>query len=672
MSECFRLLLIQDSEEDAEVLVRELERSGLDFSHQRVDSESAIAAALESPWDVVISDFSMPLLDGHKAFELVRHRIPDVPFIFLSGATGKEGAIEAIRAGARDYVLKSRLDRMGLVLTRELADVANRRERQEFERALHQEVRRYQNIFEGTVVALAEVDFSGTKRILDAVRAESGPAALFEDEALLVRAAEQAQVRAVNSAAVRLMEVESAEQLVGPLAKVLRSEAMGAWIDVLRAIENDTGLRSKEARIESAKGTKLDVLIAFAAPNTPDDYQNLIFSFTDISDRSSLESQMRAAQRMEAVGRLAAGIAHDFNNVLTVIRSYSSFVLDALHREDPLREDIQVIQDASGRAEGLTRQLLAFSRRQIAELRVLNINRLVAEMDKLLRRLLGADIHFETRLSEELGLVEIDPSHVEQILMNLAVNARDAMPDGGKLTIETENVTLDEAYGDAKPVDIPPGDYVMVALSDDGTGMDEETRLRVFEPFYTTKAPGVGTGLGLSTVYGIVRQAGGFIWVYSEIGSGTTFKVYLPRKEGASESFEPGQTAPRPSLEGTETILLVEDEEHVRRAAERILTKAGYQVLSAPNGGEALLLCEGHAGPIQGIITDIVMPAMNGRQLVERLSAIRPGMKALYMSGYTSNAIVHRGVLDQGVAFLQKPFRAEALLTKLRAVLDAE
>jgi len=266
--------------------------------------------------------------------------------------------------------------------------------------------------------------------------------------------------------------------------------------------------------------------------------------------------------------------------------------------------------------------------------------------------------------------VEIDPTHVEQVIINLAVNARDAMPMGGKLTIETANVRLDGGYDETKPADVPPGDYVRLAVSDNGTGMAEETRLHVFEPFFTTKAPGKGTGLGLSTVYGIVKQAGGFIWVYSEIGHGTTFRIYLPATTTARES----PAAKQPTavlLEGTETILIVEDRDTVRKLVQRVLRKAGYTVLEASDGDQALRVCEGHAGPVHAVLTDVVMPTMGGRKLVDSLSAIRPGVKVLYMSGYTDNAIVHHGVLDPGVNYIQKPFMPEVLLAKLREVLDA-
>ncbi|HLG56006.1 MAG TPA: response regulator [Vicinamibacterales bacterium] len=666
-----RLLVIDDSEEDAELILRELARQGFDISHERVDTEGALVAALQKPWHAIISDFSMPQYDGLKAFEIVKQHGSDVPFIFVSGVLGEERAVAAMRAGAKDYVLKGKLERLGPVVSRELAEAASRRQRVEVERALQIEERRYRSIFDSAAVALVELDLSSTKVALDEV-SKHGPveAHLVEGDELVTRAAEQTRILTANAAAVRMVQAEGPGHIVGALASALRPGSGSAWLEILRALVTATGTFQKEVRIETLAGRQIDVLLAFQVPATLIDSHNVIMSMTDVTDRNSLERQIRAGQRLEAVGKLAGGIAHDFNNVLTVIEGYTEFLLKSLPDGDAQHDDALAIQDAARRAEGLTRQLLAFSRRQVAELRVVNLNRLIQEMDRLLRPLIGEDIDVVTALSEDLGLVEIDPTHVEQLIINLAVNARDAMPMGGKLTIETANVRLDESYHETKPADVPPGDYLMLAVSDNGTGMDEETRLHIFEPFFTTKAAGKGTGLGLSTAYGIVKQAGGFIWVYSELGQGTTFRIHLPAKTGARESL----VSMRPTsaaLEGTETILLVEDQEAVRTLARRVLTKAGYTVLNASDGDQALLALERHTGPVHAVLTDVVMPTMSGRKLADRLSALRPGVKVLYMSGYTDNAIVHHGVLEPGVNFIQKPFTPNTLLSKIREVLDA-
>ena len=671
MGTLVRLLVIDDSEEDAELILRELVRQGFDFSHERVDTEGALVAALQKPWDVIISDFSMPQFDGLRAFEVVKQHGSDVPFIFVSGVLGEERAVAAMRAGAKDYVLKGKLERLGPVLSRELAEAESRRQRVEVERALQTEERRYRSIFDSAAVALVELDLSGTKVALDEISTRAPVEEhLVEGDELVTRTAGQTPILAANAAALAMVEADRPEQLVGPLANALRPGSGSAWVDVLRALVTATGTFQKEVRIDTLAGRPIDVLLAFRVPATIADSRNVIMSLTDVTDRNSLERQIRAAQRIEAIGNLAGGIAHDFNNILVVIEGYTNFLLEALPDGDTRRDDARAIQDAAQRAEGLTRQLLAFSRRQVADLKIVNLNRLVQEMDRMLRPLIGEDIGVVTALSEDLGLVEIDPTHVEQIILNLAVNARDAMPMGGKLTIETANARLDESYADTKPSDVPPGDYVMLAVSDNGTGMDEETRLHIFEPFFTTKAPGKGTGLGLSTVYGIVKQAGGFIWVYSEPGQGTTFRIHLPAKAAVRESLVSTRPA-SVALGGTETILIAEDQEAVRTLVRRVLTKAGYTVLEAPDGEQAILAYERHAGPIHAVLTDVVMPTMSGRKLADRLSAIRAGVKVLYMSGYTDNAIVHHGVLEPGVNYIQKPFTPQALLSKLREVLDA-
>jgi two-component system cell cycle sensor histidine kinase/response regulator CckA len=379
------------------------------------------------------------------------------------------------------------------------------------------------------------------------------------------------------------------------------------------------------------------------------------------------EEQLRQSQKLESVGQLAGGIAHDFNNLLTVINGNSDLLLRRLDDEKQ-RERVEEIKRAGERAAQLTRQLLAFSRKQILQPVVLDLNHVVPDVGKMLRRLIGEGIDLITALDPGLGQVDADPGQIEQVLMNLAINARDAMPKGGKLTIQTANVYLDESYVRTHAA-VKPGPYVMLAVSDTGHGMDAETQARIFEPFFTTKEKGKGTGLGLSTVYGIVKQSGGNICVYSEVGRGTTFKIYLPCVGEAAEPH--AQAAPQSiTPQGVETVLLVEDDEIVRKLAREILELNGYGVLTAADGGEALSLCEHHEGPIHLLLTDVVMPQMSGREVAERATALRPAMKVLYMSGYTDDSIIHHGVLDAGVAFLEKPFTPDAMARKVREVLD--
>ena len=391
--------------------------------------------------------------------------------------------------------------------------------------------------------------------------------------------------------------------------------------------------------------------------------------FFDITERKELEDQLIKAQRMEAIGILAGGLAHDFNNLLTAIIGYSEIMMMDLRKEDPFCMFVEEITKAANRGGSLTNQLLAFSRKQILQPRVLNLNEVVVDLEKMLRRLIGEDIELLTAVDPELGSVKGDPGQIEQIIMNLAVNARDAMPDGGKLTIETADVFLDEAYARSH-VGVTPGPYAMLAVSDNGQGMDAETMARIFEPFYTTKESSKGTGLGLATVYGIVKQSGGHIWVYSESGRGTTFKVYLPRVEEDREEVRI-KIAPATTLKGTETILLVEDDAALRELISTALRRYGFTVLEAAHGGEALLICEGHQSPIHLLLTDVVMPQISGTALAERLKPFHPELKVLFMSGYTENAIVHHGVLDSQVNFIPKPFRVLALIQKVREVLDS-
>ncbi|HYK82143.1 MAG TPA: ATP-binding protein [Gemmatimonadales bacterium] len=389
---------------------------------------------------------------------------------------------------------------------------------------------------------------------------------------------------------------------------------------------------------------------------------------TEITHRKQLETQLAQAHKMEAVGRLAGGVAHDFNNLLTAMLGATDLLLQQLGPEHPGRDDADAVRQAALRAAELTRHLLAFSRQQVLAPRALDLNALISDIERMLRRLIGEHIELRTALAPGLGVVRADPGQLEQVVMNLAVNARDAMPRGGRLLIETANVELDAG---ARPqVPVIPGPYVMLAVTDTGSGMDAATQVRIFEPFFTTKEMGKGTGLGLATVYGIVKQSGGYIWVDSEPGQGATFRIYLPRVEAA---VEPAVPAPQPSasFEGTETVLLVEDQADVRRATQKVLEGRGYRVLVAGDGAEALRVSEQHGGPIHLLLADVVMPGMSGRDVGLALAPARPEMKALYVSGYANASIIADGALEPGLAFLQKPFTADALARKVREVLEA-
>jgi PAS domain S-box-containing protein len=478
---------------------------------------------------------------------------------------------------------------------------------------------------------------------------------------------------AINEAAVHCYGFSREEFLAMTIKDIRPLEDVPALLDNVSKV--GSGLDEAGTwRHRKKDGTIIDVEITSYPLSFAGRKAELVLA-NDITKRKQTEDalrqseeQLRQSQKMEAVGKLAGGIAHDFNNLITVINGHADLSLRRLKQDDALHPKLEAIQKAGERASALTRQLLAFSRKQILQPKVLDLNHVIVETNKMLQRLIGEDVDLLMGLTPDLGKVKADPGQIEQVLMNLSVNARDAMPKGGKLTIETSNVYLDGGYA-SRHLSVRPGRYVILAVSDTGCGMNAQTQERIFEPFFTTKEIGKGTGLGLSTVYGIVKQSGGNIWVYSEVGRGTTFKIYLPCVESPTEEFQVGADDMEMPT-GTETVLLVEDEEMVRDMAREILQETGYQVLEAKHGEEALLVAEQHHGPIHLMLSDVVMPQMSGRELAEKLLPIRREMKVLYMSGYTDDAIVHHGVLDEGMAFIEKPFTINALARKLREVLD--
>ena len=438
-------------------------------------------------------------------------------------------------------------------------------------------------------------------------------------------------------------------------------------IPLFRALEGER-VSDVEMMIVSRQGEARTVL-ASGRPILDSEGNKLgaVAAMIDITERKSLEQQFRHSQKMEAVGHLAGGIAHDFNNFLTIITGYGQMLQRNLEPGSSMRAHVDEILKSGERAAALTRQLLAFSRRQDFSPRMLDLNSVVSSTENMIRLLIGEHIEFVTVLPVGLGLVRGDPGQIEQIIMNLAVNARDAMPNGGSMTLETANVELDEAYARGH-VQVKPGPYVMIAVTDTGCGMDALTQAHIFEPFFTTKEAGKGTGLGLATVYGIVKQHGGNIWVYSEPGQGTAVKIYLPRVEMTAAKAEPHRAAPR-ELRGSETILVVEDEQAVRSLMVRMLRSMGYWVLEASRADEAMMVCLRHKGPVHLLLTDVVMPQKNGRDLLDHLKPLRPDIKVLFTSGYTEEAL-HRKVLERDAAFLQKPFTEEGLARKVRDVLD--
>ena len=430
-----------------------------------------------------------------------------------------------------------------------------------------------------------------------------------------------------------------------------------------------SGTIGEDRAVGSLKAGATDYVVKDRIGKLPHAVIRAIREVEERVEKQALEAQLRQAQKMEAFGQLAGGIAHDFNNMLTAIIGGAYLARIELPADHKARKDLEDIEHAANRASALTRQLLAFSRKQVLQPKVVDLNVIVADMTKMLRRIIGEHIELSQRLQEELGRVKVDPSQIEQVILNLAVNARDAIPKGGRLVIETRDVDLDEEYSRSHP-DCPPGLYVMLAVSDTGIGMDKETQARIFEPFFTTKEQGKGTGLGLATVFGIVKQSRGHIWVYSEPGCGSTFKVYFPRIDEQASRYKSWLHLTVPKG-GTESILVVEDEEPVRILVSGVLKSGGYRVTIARNATEALAIFQGSTDPIHLMITDVVMPGLSGGQLAERAKSVIPKIKVLYMSGYTQDAVVNQGELTEGTPFLPKPFTPEALLRAVRDVLES-
>jgi two-component system cell cycle sensor histidine kinase/response regulator CckA len=524
-----------------------------------------------------------------------------------------------------------------------------------------------------------EVTVTERMKAEDALRAsETRYRRLFESakDGILILDADSGQVVDANPFLISLLGYSHADLLgkalwdLGPFRDIAVSR------DAFRELQAKDYVRYEDLPLEDREGRLISVEFVSNVylVGTTRVIQCNIRDITERKRREAehkrLEQQLQVSQKMEAVGLLAGGIAHDFNNLLSVILSYTQFATQALREGDPLKDDLLEVKKAGDRAVVLTRQLLAFGRKQVLQSVPLNLNRVAEGVEKMLRRILGEDIDFVQVLAPDLGVVRADPGQIEQVLMNLVVNSRDAMSGGGKLTIETSNVELDDEYA-AHHVDVKPGPYVQLAVTDTGCGMDEQTKTQLFEPFFTTKEMGKGTGLGLSTVYGIVKQSGGNIWVYSELGVGTTFKIYLPRELSVKATNARLQAIPKTTT-GTETILVVEDEEALRKVAKRSLETVGYTVLTASAGDEALLVSAQHAGTIHLLLTDMVMPRMSGKTLAQALLKTRPMVKVLYMSGYADNAFVHHGVIDEGTYFISKPFSATDLTQKVRTVLDSE
>ena len=615
-----RVLLLEDRIADADLIVHELERAGFNPIWQRVDDEPAFLLALDASPELILADFSMPALSVARALDVVRQRELDLPFIVVSGSIGEETAVALLRGGATDYLLKDRLGRLGEAVRRALAERQLRHAKREADAASAATEVRMRFALVASRVGTWELDYAtGAEHwsaMLEALHGMAPGAFGGTVEAFLecIHPEDRAAVETTFERAAR----ERTDTHI--VYRTTWPDGTLHWISSIgHTVYDETG------RPLRAAGIGLDV-----------------------TERRSLEEQNRQAQKMEAVGQLAAGIAHDFNNLLTAIHGYSILISDELPADSPLAADLQQIRHSADRATSLTRQLLAFSRRQVLDPHVLDLRESVDAIEPMLRRLIGASVRFTVRAAADVGRVKADPGQLEQVIMNLALNARDAMPCGGTLLIE---------------VAAAPGPCVMLSVTDTGVGIDAATQLRIFEPFFTTKPPGRGSGLGLSTVYGIVAQSGGTITVRSEIGCGSTFSICFPRVEETADAVKGPQAAA--SLRGSETILVVEDEAPVRALVQKALTRYGYQVLVAATPREALAIAA-RTTRIHLLISDMVLPEMTGREMAKQMAAIQAGMHVLFMSGYTDQAM---GGLDEGMSFLQKPFTPPALASKIREVL---
>ncbi len=632
-----RLLIVEDSENDCALLVEDLQRHGFAPAFRRVDCASGMSEALaEQSWDLIIADHHLPSFSAPEALQILQQFHLDIPFIVLSGVIGDDAAAGVMKSGANDYIQKGQVNRLIHAVERELRESAGRSEKRRVEEEL----------------------VHSQQWLSAVIEASRDGIVVFEGETLL----------SANPAFAHLHGYGTAREVAGlTISQVMGAEAQSC----LAQFEKDWRCGKKRTTLEEFASTRADGRqIEVEASISPAIIAGTLFQVAvvrDISDRKRLETQLRQSQKMEAIGQLAGGVAHDFNNLLTAISGYCQLAMFNLNSGNPLGSELNEIQKTAKKAASLTHQLLAFSRRQPVAPKVVNLNVIVADMLKMLIRVIGEHIELETSLSENLWCVKADPGQLEQVILNLAVNARDAILSGGNLTISTANVELADE-DDGIEIGEQTGRFVTLAVADNGCGMDSETQAHIFEPFFTTKEDGRGTGLGLATVYGIVEQNGGQIRVVSEPDKGTTFTIYFPAvDEKPTESVGPGAAVRHPRA--SETILIVEDDQTVRQVMTKLLTREGFMVLEACEGRTALELCRTHSGPIHLLITDMVMPGLNGKELALRVGQIRSEARALFISGYADSFLATQNQAGSPQRFIQKPFTPEVFISRVCEVL---
>jgi PAS domain S-box-containing protein len=636
LSHSYRILFIgKDSSHEQQPLkmVQEAE-DGVSFDVTTEKTwRSALPQIVSRPFDAVVWDCSS-LNEGDLTFlRETRSRDSGVPIVVLAPKRRKQLRRKALEAGASECLPKESLNKD--LLARVLRYII---EGNCAENAVRQWERRFEDLFENTKDILFTLDLEG-------------------------------RITSMNKAAQEAIGWSRDEVLRKDIKSFIAPEHAAQCSETIRRIVNEEPPQHFEIAMLHKDGRRVLIDVSAHLLGSKGNKELIQGIARDVTERRQLENMVRQSQKLEAIGRLSGGLAHDFNNLLCVISGHTELLTEALELNEPVLRSVTQIRKAADSAAALTRQLLAFSRRQVFHPQVVDLNAIVVETQRLLARLIDEHIESYTALDPALGRVLVDPVQLEQVIINLALNARDSMPGGGKLTIETSNLDLVEDH-QSKLSQIPPGKYVLLALTDTGCGMNEETQSRIFEPFYTTKEMGKGTGLGLATVYGIVKQSGGFIWVYSEEGRGTTFKVYLPRV--VSALTEPHAGGPSAEIgRGTETILVVEDAEALRALTKEFLTSCGYTTLEAANGDEAIRIARSYSGVIDLLLTDVVMPRMGGKSLAEQIALIRPDTRVLYMSGYPNDGIVQAGILANGVTLLDKPFTREILSKRVRQVLDA-